>query len=179
MHDTRLWISLAFVLVASFAVLVVFGWDIAGQAPPVPARVVTTDTTLVWTGQDIKDGQNVWQSLGGQEVGSIWGHGAYVAFEAAALLPNTDPLLGLMLMPSMQATHKYFWTMAVLLVVQVALAFLQTDVMHTLRWLRVIDDTLFALGIPALGWFILGLKTGWSLTDTPQHPPQLVSCTIL
>src|SRR5690606_37164533 len=31
------------------------------------------------TGQDIKDGQNVWQSLGGQEVGTIWGHGAYQA----------------------------------------------------------------------------------------------------
>ena len=25
------------------------------------------------------DGQNVWQSLGGQEIGTIWGHGAYVA----------------------------------------------------------------------------------------------------
>lgn len=29
-------------------------------------------------GQDIKDGQNVWQSIGGQTVGSIWGHGAYI-----------------------------------------------------------------------------------------------------
>jgi nitric oxide reductase subunit B len=26
-----------------------------------------------------KDGQNVWQSIGGQTVGSIWGHGAYIA----------------------------------------------------------------------------------------------------
>lgn len=33
----------------------------------------------MFTGQDIKDGQNVWQSLGGQELGSIWGHGSYVA----------------------------------------------------------------------------------------------------
>jgi nitric oxide reductase subunit B len=41
--------------------------------------VVTTDGTVVFSGQDIKDGQNVWQSMGGQEVGSIWGHGAYVA----------------------------------------------------------------------------------------------------
>ena len=44
-----------------------------------PKRVVTTDGTVLFTGQDIKDGQNVWQSIGGQEVGTIWGHGAYVA----------------------------------------------------------------------------------------------------
>jgi nitric oxide reductase subunit B len=54
-------------------------------------------------------------------------------------------------------------------------AFLQTDIMDTLRWLRVIGDTIFALGALALGWFILGLKTGWSLTDTLQLPPQPVS----
>ena len=36
--------------------------------------------------------------------------------------------------------------------------------MDTLRWLRVIGDTIFAVGVLALGWFVLGLKTGWSLT---------------
>jgi nitric oxide reductase subunit B len=36
--------------------------------------------------------------------------------------------------------------------------------MDTLRWLRVVGDTLFAVGILALGWFVVGLKTGWSLT---------------
>src|SRR5690606_1173252 len=46
---------------------------------PLPERVVTTDGTVIFEGQDIKDGQNVWQSMGGQEVGSIWGHGAYLA----------------------------------------------------------------------------------------------------
>jgi nitric oxide reductase subunit B len=29
--------------------------------------------------------------------------------------------------------------------------------------MRVIGDTLFASGALALGWFVLGLKTGWSL----------------
>ncbi len=41
--------------------------------------------------------------------------------------------------------------------------FLQTPLMDTLRWLRVIGDTIFASGVLALGWFVLGLKTGWSL----------------
>ena len=46
--------------------------------------------------------------------------------------------------------------------------FLQTDRMQTLRWLRVVGDTIFAAGIVALGWFVLGLKTGWSLRREPE-----------
>jgi nitric oxide reductase subunit B len=37
--------------------------------------------------------------------------------------------------------------------------------MDTLRWLRVIGDTIFAIGVLALGYFVVGLKTGWSLKD--------------
>ena len=42
--------------------------------------------------------------------------------------------------------------------------FMQTPTMDTLRWLRVVGDTIFAVGMLALGWFVLGLKTGWSIT---------------
>jgi len=35
--------------------------------------------------------------------------------------------------------------------------------MLTLKWLRVIGDTIFALGTVALAWFIFGLKGGWSI----------------
>jgi len=73
-----LWGGLAAVVVVSFAILGWFGKDIYQQAPPVPDRVVSPAGVLL-TGKDILDGQNVWQSIGGQEVGSIWGHGAYVA----------------------------------------------------------------------------------------------------
>ena len=34
---------------------------------------------MIYTADDIEEGQNVWQSMGGQEVGTVWGHGAYVA----------------------------------------------------------------------------------------------------
>ncbi len=67
------------VMACSFAVLGWFGADIYRMAPPVPERVVTRDGTVLWTRAQIQDGQNVWQSMGGQEVGSVWGHGAYVA----------------------------------------------------------------------------------------------------
>ena len=40
---------------------------------------------------------------------------------------------------------------------------MQQPHLETLRWLRVIGDTLFAVGVVALAWFIAGLKTGWSL----------------
>ena len=79
MKNTKLWAIFILVLVASFGVLGWFGHEIYLQAPPIPDKVVTSDGKVVLTGQDIKDGQNVWQSMGGQEVGTVWGHGAYVA----------------------------------------------------------------------------------------------------
>jgi nitric oxide reductase subunit B len=44
--------------------------------------------------------------------------------------------------------------------------FLQTPLMDTLRWLRAPGDTVFALGAVLLAWFVIGLKTGWSLERT-------------
>jgi nitric oxide reductase subunit B len=40
--------------------------------------------------------------------------------------------------------------------------FMQQPHMQTLRWLRVIGDTVFALGGLALAWFVAGLSGGWS-----------------
>jgi len=79
MRNLRLWIALAVVIVGSFAVLGYYGREIYHQAPPIPNRVVTESGRVLFTGNDIRDGQNVWQSMGGQEVGTVWGHGAYVA----------------------------------------------------------------------------------------------------
>jgi len=74
-----LWIAFAAVIVLSFAVLGWTGVRIYQEAPPVPARVLTTDGREVIGPDDIFAGQNVWQSMGGMEVGSVWGHGSYVA----------------------------------------------------------------------------------------------------
>ena len=75
----KLWISLAAVMVVSFAVLGYIGGRIYQEMPPIPGRVVTTEGVEVVAEGDIGRGQNVWQSLGGMQVGSIWGHGSYVA----------------------------------------------------------------------------------------------------
>ena len=79
MSFRKLWISLAVVLVVSFAVLGGVGIKVLKSAPPIPSQVVTTDRHVLFDGNSIQDGQGVWQSIGGQEVGTIWGHGSYVA----------------------------------------------------------------------------------------------------
>lgn len=80
MTETRkLWLGLAALLLASFAVLLWAGGEIFRAAPPMPERVVAEDGTVVYTRDDIQTGRQVWQSMGGMQLGSIWGHGGYVA----------------------------------------------------------------------------------------------------
>ncbi len=80
MSSTRkLWLALATLLVASFAVLLWAGGEIFRAAPPMPEQVVAENGQVVYTRADIEQGRQVWQSFGGMQLGSIWGHGAYVA----------------------------------------------------------------------------------------------------
>ncbi len=54
--------------------------------------------------------------------------------------------------------------------------FLQTPVLEVFRWLRTIGDTIFGVGILAIGWFVIGLSTGWSTrgsrADVPVARPE-------
>lgn len=79
MNYRKLWYSLAAVIVISFSVLLYFGREIYRQAPPIPEKIVDANGNLIATSEDILDGQNIWQSTGGQQLGSIWGHGSYIA----------------------------------------------------------------------------------------------------
>ena len=40
--------------------------------------------------------------------------------------------------------------------------FMQGPLIVKLRWMRVIGDSIFAVGILAIGWFVVGLTLGWS-----------------
>ncbi len=73
------WASFAAVLILSFAALGWVGVSIYQQAPPIPAKVITPDGNVIIGEGEISAGQNVWQAMGGMEVGSVWGHGSYVA----------------------------------------------------------------------------------------------------
>ena len=78
-NDRKLWVSLVLVVSGTFMILGFFGREIYRQAPPIPDRVVDESGAELFTSEDILDGQQVWQSIGGQQVGSVWGHGAYQA----------------------------------------------------------------------------------------------------
>ena len=80
MSTTRkLWLGLAALLIASFGVMLWLGVDLHQTAPPIPERVVSANKQVVYTRADIERGRQVWQSVGGQQLGSIWGHGALIA----------------------------------------------------------------------------------------------------
>ncbi|MGE3609292.1 MAG: nitric-oxide reductase large subunit [Bacteriovoracaceae bacterium] len=75
----KYWLSLMFVLLGTFTVLGFFGREVYRQAPPIYSELQDSDGKTIYSNKDILDGQVVWQSIGGQQVGSIWGHGAYQA----------------------------------------------------------------------------------------------------
>ena len=57
------------------------------NAPPIPARMVSEDGTVVFRGDDVRNGQAIFLKYGLMANGSVWGHGAYLGpdYSAAAL----------------------------------------------------------------------------------------------
>src|SRR3954454_15721471 len=98
-------------MVIMFGALLFFGAQIYHSKPPIPGLVRTASGQVLYTRADIERGQNVWQSMGGMQQGSIWGHGSYVApdwsadwlhREAATLrdsIAGTDPKNGFNALP--------------------------------------------------------------------------------
>jgi nitric oxide reductase subunit B len=77
--NRRLWRWLGLIFVLSFGALGFIGYQIYLAAPPIPKSVVTADGEVLFTGAQIQAGQQVWLASGGQQLGTVWGHGAYVA----------------------------------------------------------------------------------------------------
>src|SRR6478735_7497271 len=76
---SRLWRWLGLIFVLSFGALGYLGWQIYLSAPPIPKSVVAADGSVLFTGDQITRGQQAWLSAGGQQLGTVWGHGSYVA----------------------------------------------------------------------------------------------------
>lgn len=75
----KLWWILIAILAITFGVLGYFGKEVYRVAPPIPDQVMTESGHVLMTEESILDGQTAWQSVGGMQLGSIWGHGAYQA----------------------------------------------------------------------------------------------------
>jgi len=75
----KLWFTLIGVLIVTFSLLGYYGAEVYRTAPPIPAKIETAGGEVLYTHDSILDGQTAWQSVGGMQLGSIWGHGAYQA----------------------------------------------------------------------------------------------------
>ena len=77
----RLWVIFVVFLFVMFGVLLLVGGRAFREAPPVPTAVVVNGDKpeVMFTSADIHRGRDVWRRLGGMELGSVWGHGSYLA----------------------------------------------------------------------------------------------------
>ena len=76
----RLWLMFAGLLVVMFGVLLLIGGRAFQMAPPMPKQVVlSAGGPAIFSQGDIEHGRDVWRRLGGMELGSVWGHGSYLA----------------------------------------------------------------------------------------------------
>ena len=79
MNNPRIRAISLFLLVVAFGVLIFGGYLINVHKPPIPASVQDESGNIIFTSQDIMSGQKYFYSRGGQHIGSIWGHGSYLA----------------------------------------------------------------------------------------------------
>jgi nitric oxide reductase subunit B len=79
MQNPRVRAVLLFLLVLTFGVLLFGGQLINKEKPPIPEAVRTPTGEQVFSARDVRDGQNYYFSRGGQHIGTIWGHGSYLA----------------------------------------------------------------------------------------------------
>jgi nitric oxide reductase subunit B len=70
---------LVLICVVTFTVLISAGAAIYKNAPPIPATVVSAQQEIILTQENIQSGQETYLARGGQHIGSIWGHGSYLA----------------------------------------------------------------------------------------------------
>jgi nitric oxide reductase subunit B len=70
---------LLFFLVLAFGGLIFGGYVINRTKPPIPVKIVSPAGDSMMTREDIINGQNYYFSRGGQHIGTIWGHGSYLA----------------------------------------------------------------------------------------------------
>jgi nitric oxide reductase subunit B len=82
------WIrAMLIVMVLGFSGLILITTLSYRNAPPIPARVVNPQGNLVFSANDVGEGQSVFLHYSLMANGSIWGHGAYLGpdFSASAL----------------------------------------------------------------------------------------------
>ena len=64
--------------IVGFTILGILASLIYNENPPVPQKIIDEDGNVIYTHEDIINGQNLFQRRGFMEYGTIFGHGAYL-----------------------------------------------------------------------------------------------------
>jgi nitric oxide reductase subunit B len=85
-HPLSTWWRHGAILVAifGFSLLSIVTVQAYRNAPPIPQRVVDSSGAILFTGQDILRGQDVFFKYALMEHGTLWGHGAYLGPDYSA-----------------------------------------------------------------------------------------------
>jgi nitric oxide reductase subunit B len=67
-----------------FSVLILLTFKAYHEAPPIPDKVTGTNGAVLYTGADIRNGQQVFLKYGLMDNGTIWGHGALLGPDFSA-----------------------------------------------------------------------------------------------
>lgn len=83
---SRWWIVvLVGVVIYGFATLITVTYKAIDEKPPIPEIVTDESGEVLFTGDDIRNGQELFLQRGLMDNGSIWGHGAYLGPDFSAL----------------------------------------------------------------------------------------------
>jgi nitric oxide reductase subunit B len=72
------------VMIVGFSILIGLTVRAYRDAPPIPEQVLGQSGEVIFTGDDIRAGQQIFLKYGLMENGSIWGHGAYLGPDFSA-----------------------------------------------------------------------------------------------
>jgi nitric oxide reductase subunit B len=76
---SSLWLQTGILtFIVGFAILTYLAVRIEREHPPIPRQVVAADGRVLFTGDDVMAGQHLFQRYGLMELGTIFGHGAYL-----------------------------------------------------------------------------------------------------
>ena len=103
----KYWLALMAVLIVTFGILGYLGKEIYREAPPIPEQVISPSGQVIYSKASILKGQSAWQSIGGMELGSIFGHGAYQAPDWTADWLHRELLAWLDVMAQVQFQKPY------------------------------------------------------------------------
>ena len=86
---SKLWIvAMVVVAIYGFGLLLTITFKAYDDKPPIPELVVNLQGDILFTGDDIREGQAIFLRYGLMDNGTVWGHGAYLGPDFPALYLN-------------------------------------------------------------------------------------------